>query len=143
MRFFVLDEADRLLEPSFESELRIIAGALPAQRQTLLFSATLTRSLAMLQASSLRDAHIFQVSDEGQRQLLWHYCERLGAMAVYSLNQVHAWQAYAARYPGYTAMSVAMRTGSDAGALQDLAGCCESGVVPAGILKLWHPRAGI
>ena len=61
VRFLVLDEADRLLEPSFESELRIIAGALPAQRQTLLFSATLTRSLAMLQASSLRDAHIFQV----------------------------------------------------------------------------------
>ena len=78
VRFFVLDEADRLLEPSFESELRIIAGALPAQRQTMLFSATLTRSLAMLQASSLRDAHIFQVGDEGQQQLLWHYCKRLG-----------------------------------------------------------------
>ena len=62
VRFFVLDEADRLLEHSFESELRIIAGVLPVQRQTLLFSATLTRSLAMLQASSLRDAHIFQVS---------------------------------------------------------------------------------
>ncbi len=62
VRFFVMDEADRLLEPSFESELRIIAGALPRQRQTLLFSATLTRSLAMLQSSSLRDAHIFQVS---------------------------------------------------------------------------------
>lgn len=62
VRFFVLDEADRLLEQSFESELRIIAGVLPVQRQTLLFSATLTRSLAMLQASSLRDAHIFQVS---------------------------------------------------------------------------------
>ena len=64
VRFLVLDEADRLLEPSFESELRIIAGALPAQRQTLLFSATLTRSLAMLQASSLRDAHIFQVKQK-------------------------------------------------------------------------------
>ena len=62
VRFFVLDEADRLLEQSFESELRIIAGVLPMQRQTLLFSATLTRSLAMLQASSLRDAYIFQVS---------------------------------------------------------------------------------
>ena len=67
VRFFVLDEADRLLEQSFESELRIIAGVLPAQRQTLLFSATLTRSLAMLQASSLRDAHIFQVSCKALR----------------------------------------------------------------------------
>ena len=59
--FLVLDEADRLLEPSFESELRVIAAALPAERQTLLFSATLTRSLATLQASSLRDAFLFQV----------------------------------------------------------------------------------
>lgn len=66
----MLDEADRLLEPSFESELRIIAGCLPAQRQTLLFSATLTRSLAMLQASALRDAHIFQVRDKGPQQPL-------------------------------------------------------------------------
>lgn len=61
VRFFVLDEADRLLEQSFETELRIIAGGLPVQRQTLLFSATLTRSLAMLRASALRDAHVFQV----------------------------------------------------------------------------------
>ena len=60
----MLDEADRLLEQSFETELRVIAGCLPAQRQTLLFSATLTRSLAMLQASALRDAHIFQASAE-------------------------------------------------------------------------------
>ena len=43
VRFFVLDEADRLLEQSFETELRIIAGCLPGRRQTLLFSATLTR----------------------------------------------------------------------------------------------------
>ncbi len=60
----MLDEADRLLEQSFETELRVIAGCLPARRQTLLFSATLTRSLAMLQASALRDAHIFQASAE-------------------------------------------------------------------------------
>ena len=77
VRFFVLDEADRLLEPSFESELRIIAGALPAQRQTLLFSATLTRSLAMLQASSLRDAHIFQVGDESLQWPHVHHAKHL------------------------------------------------------------------
>ena len=60
----MLDEADRLLEQSFETELRVIAGCLPGRRQTLLFSATLTRSLAMLQASALRDAHIFQARAE-------------------------------------------------------------------------------
>lgn len=33
----VLDEADRLLEPSFEGELATVLGALPEERQTLLF----------------------------------------------------------------------------------------------------------
>ena len=59
-RFLVLDEADRLLEKSFEGELAVIARALPERRQTLLFSATLTRSMALLQASALRDAYLFQ-----------------------------------------------------------------------------------
>lgn len=48
-RFLVLDEADRLLEPSFEAELATTLSLLPAQRQTLLFSATMTKSLIALQ----------------------------------------------------------------------------------------------
>ncbi|KAK9813201.1 hypothetical protein WJX72_010498 [[Myrmecia] bisecta] len=59
-RFLVLDEADRLLEASFEGELRCIVGMLPAERQTLLFSATMTRSLVALQSAALRDAYHFQ-----------------------------------------------------------------------------------
>ena len=60
-RFLVLDEADRLLEPSFEPELRFILSLLPAARQTLLFSATMTKSLVALQTAALRDAYQFQV----------------------------------------------------------------------------------
>ena len=60
-RFLVLDEADRLLEKSFEGELAVIAGALPERRQTLLLSATLTRSMGLLQASALRGAYLFRV----------------------------------------------------------------------------------
>ena len=60
VRFLVLDEADRLLEPTFESELRAILGVLPPRRQTLLFSATMSRSLVALQAG-LTDAFHFQV----------------------------------------------------------------------------------
>ena len=40
MSLLVLDEADRLLEEGFAEEMTSILGALPAQRQTLLFSAT-------------------------------------------------------------------------------------------------------
>ncbi|EFN58860.1 hypothetical protein CHLNCDRAFT_48551 [Chlorella variabilis] len=59
-RFLVLDEADRLLEPSFESELAVVLGALPERRQTLLFSATMTQTLVELQKQLLRDAYHFQ-----------------------------------------------------------------------------------
>ena len=43
--YLVLDEADRLLDPSFESEIGSILSALPKQRRTYLFSATLTSGI--------------------------------------------------------------------------------------------------
>ncbi|GLC70576.1 hypothetical protein PLESTF_001010400 [Pleodorina starrii] len=59
-RFLVLDEADRVLDSTFEDDLRGILSHLPEARQTLLFSATMTRSLIALQKASLEDAHVFQ-----------------------------------------------------------------------------------
>ncbi|GIL92704.1 hypothetical protein Vretifemale_20211 [Volvox reticuliferus] len=59
-RFLVLDEADRVLDTTFEDDLRRILSCLPEDRQTLLFSATMTRSLIALQKASLQDAHVFQ-----------------------------------------------------------------------------------
>lgn len=57
-----MDEADRLLDPSFEDDLRVVLPLLPDQnRQTLLFSATLTTSLIKLQKATLQEAHVFQV----------------------------------------------------------------------------------
>ncbi|XP_039558420.1 probable ATP-dependent RNA helicase DDX49 [Passer montanus] len=53
LRFLVLDEADRLLEQGsadFSADLELILGAVPARRQTLLFSATLTATLSQLRA---------------------------------------------------------------------------------------------
>lgn len=51
--FLVLDEADRLLEPSFEAELEAVLSLLPEARQTLLFSATMTKALVALQKVGL------------------------------------------------------------------------------------------
>lgn len=45
LRMLVLDEADRLLDMGFEEQLNAILGYLPPDRQTLLFSATQTRSV--------------------------------------------------------------------------------------------------
>jgi ATP-dependent RNA helicase DDX49/DBP8 len=60
VRFLVLDEADRLLEASFASELMVIAGALPPKRQTLLFSATMTDSMTTMHSMALKDAYCFK-----------------------------------------------------------------------------------
>lgn len=76
LKYLVMDEADRLLDSSFESDLRLLLGVLPppSERQTLLFSATLTQSLVKLQQAAMEDAHVFQVggwgggSDSGVRE---------------------------------------------------------------------------
>ncbi len=51
----VLDEADRLLDLGFGEELNRILALLPAQRQTLFFSATFPPAIEALAASLLRD----------------------------------------------------------------------------------------
>lgn len=40
VKVLILDEADRLLDMGFRSDIEKIVAALPKQRQTLLFSAT-------------------------------------------------------------------------------------------------------
>lgn len=54
LQILVLDEADRLLEMGFETELSAIIENLPKSRQTLLFSATQTKSVKSLQLLSLK-----------------------------------------------------------------------------------------
>lgn len=48
IKYLVLDEADRLLAPSFAQELGFIISAIPQQRQTLLFTATVTSAIMTL-----------------------------------------------------------------------------------------------
>ena len=55
VEFLVLDEADRMLDMGFIHDIRKIVAKLPAQRQTLLFSATMPREIAALAAQMLRD----------------------------------------------------------------------------------------
>eukprot|EP00743_Colponemidia_sp_Colp-15_P005991 GILK01006439.1.p1 GENE.GILK01006439.1~~GILK01006439.1.p1 ORF type:complete len:490 (+),score=94.02 GILK01006439.1:59-1471(+) len=45
LQFVVLDEADRLMDSSFRTDLDTILTVMPTQRQTLLFSATMTKNM--------------------------------------------------------------------------------------------------
>ncbi len=52
---FVLDEADRMLDMGFIHDVRKIVAALPVERQTLFFSATMPQSVAGFAGSILND----------------------------------------------------------------------------------------
>lgn len=54
IKFFVLDEADRMLDMGFRDEIRKIERLLPKNRQTLLFSATLNPKIQELAKGMLR-----------------------------------------------------------------------------------------
>jgi len=55
LKFLVMDEADRLLTMDFEKELETILKVVPTERQTMLFSATMTDKVAKLQRASLKN----------------------------------------------------------------------------------------
>ncbi|NWV40071.1 DDX49 helicase, partial [Grantiella picta] len=66
-RLQVLDEADRLLEQGcadFSADLEVILEAVPARRQTLLFSATLSAALSQLRALAANRPFCWEAESE-------------------------------------------------------------------------------
>ena len=90
----VLDEADRMLDMGFIHDVRRIVKALPRERQTLLFSATMPDAIRLLARDILRDPvtvevgprpsaaaqgvrqTVLPVDQAGKRRLLAHLLER-------------------------------------------------------------------
>ncbi|MDQ7778251.1 MAG: DEAD/DEAH box helicase [Planctomycetota bacterium] len=89
IQILVLDEADRMLDMGFIPDVRRIVGAIPAQRQTLFFSATLTPDIIRVAGDIVRNPvrvdaappattvesvaqHVYFVERANKRNLLVH-----------------------------------------------------------------------
>ncbi|CDK25267.1 unnamed protein product [Kuraishia capsulata CBS 1993] len=64
LQMLILDEADRILDMGFKKTIDSIVGNLPPQRQTLLFSATQTKSVQDLARLSLTSPKYISTSSE-------------------------------------------------------------------------------
>ncbi len=80
LEVLVLDVADRMLDMGFWPDVQRIMAALPAVRQTLLFSATLPAEVLKLSTDFLRDPKYVQVGRRGgPAQTITHAVQTVAA----------------------------------------------------------------
>lgn len=65
VKFMVLDEADEMLKMGFQEDIETVFQAIPSERQTLMFSATMPRSIMALAKSYMIDPeHVRVIGEE-------------------------------------------------------------------------------
>jgi ATP-dependent RNA helicase RhlE len=80
LEILVLDEADRMLDMGFWPDVQRILAALPAERQTLLFSATMPAEVLKLTREFLREPQFVQIGRRGgPAQTISHAVQEVAA----------------------------------------------------------------
>lgn len=93
LKYLVLDEADRLLNEDFEKALDDILKAIPLDRRTYLFSATMTKKVRKLQRACLRNpvkieaASKYSTVDTLKQQYLFIPAKSKDCYLVYVLTE--------------------------------------------------------
>lgn len=64
VKYFVLDEADEMLKEGFKEDITIINNLIPENKQTLLFSATISKEILTLSKSIMNDYEFISVKDK-------------------------------------------------------------------------------
>jgi len=78
LRVLVLDEADRMMDMGFWPDVRFIVSVLPAERQTLLFSATIPPEVVVQANAIVRDARVIAAgTPNGPARTITHRIESM------------------------------------------------------------------
>jgi ATP-dependent RNA helicase DeaD len=85
IKFFVLDEADKMIDMGFVEDIEYIAEAMPEDRQTLLFSATMPERLISIRDRFTHDAVKVKTASKVDESLLRQFYINVDQRKKFSL----------------------------------------------------------
>ena len=77
VKYFILDEADRMLDMGFYDDIMTIVRRLPADRQTIMFSATMPDKIRRMAKAIMRNPVEIQIAVSRPPETIHQMCARL------------------------------------------------------------------